>query len=181
MILCSPGCRSESISRKISILKANMSARFPKYKPTTNSISIWGESYDGHYGPVYADYFVKQADLIARGSSGKGAAIPIAIDTVGFVNPCIDINTQMIYYPKFARNNTYGIEAINQTTYDSAIAAWPACLNMTTTCRSLAAAKDPNGLGNQPDVNKACKGAYDYCFTNLHDFYGTSGVSVVVV
>jgi carboxypeptidase C (cathepsin A) len=158
-------------SQKLTVI------RFPNYEPSSDRFSIWGESYHGHYGPVYADYFEQQNDLIANGSL-TGSAIQLHIDTVGFVNPCIDINTQMIYYPKFANNNTYGIDAITQAQYDSAIAAWPTCLNMTAACRSLAADKDPNGVGNQPDVNKACKSAFDYCFTNLHDFYKESGVSL---
>jgi hypothetical protein len=82
----------------------------------------------------------------------------------------------MIYYPKYARNNTYGIQAISQEDYDVAIAAEPMCRNMTATCRALAAAKDPNGVGNQADVNRACKGAFDFCFTNMHDAYDKSGV-----
>lgn len=85
----------------------------------------------------------------------------------------------MIYYPKYARNNTYGIQAISQEDYDAAIAADPMCRNMTATCRALAAAKDPNGVGNQADVNRACKSAFDFCFTNMHDAYDKSGVRLV--
>jgi hypothetical protein len=83
----------------------------------------------------------------------------------------------MIYYPEFAYNNTYGIKAINETQYEAAISASPQCKNMTATCRTLAAAKDPNGVGNVAEVNKACKGAFDFCFTTMHDPYKTSGVS----
>ncbi|KAH7082743.1 Alpha/Beta hydrolase protein [Paraphoma chrysanthemicola] len=148
----------------------------PFFTPKTNSFSIWGESYHGHYGPVFADYFESQNDLLANGTL-SAPYIPIHIDTVGFINPCIDIDTQMIYYPKYARNNTYGIEAISQEDYDAAIAADPQCRNLTATCRSLAAAKDPNGVGNQPDVNRACKGAFDFCFTNMHDAFDKSGLN----
>ena len=83
----------------------------------------------------------------------------------------------MISYPQFARNNTYGIQAITQEQYESAIAASPMCKNMTASCRTIAAAKDPNGAGNNADVNKACKGAYDYCVKAMHDDYRKSGVS----
>ncbi|KAF2029598.1 alpha/beta-hydrolase [Setomelanomma holmii] len=149
---------------------------FPAYKPKTNSFSMWGESYHGHYGPVFADYFEQQNDLISNGTLSS-PYIPIAIDTVGFINACIDIDTQQIYYPKYARNNTYSIEAMSQEDYDAAIAADPMCRNMTANCRALAAAKDPNGVGNQADVNAACKGAFDYCFENMHDAYDKSGLN----
>jgi hypothetical protein len=127
-------------------------------------------------GPIYADYFEQQNDKIANGSI-TGPAVQLHVDTVGLVNACIDIDTQMIYYPEYAHNNTYGLDLITEEDYQSSLAAWPMCKNMTATCRSLSAAKDPHGLGSQPDVNAACKGAFDYCFKNIHDFYNKNGVS----
>jgi carboxypeptidase C (cathepsin A) len=140
-------------------------------------LSIWGQSYGGHYGPVYADYFEQQNDKIANGSL-DGCAIPIHIDTVGLLNACIDIDVQMIYFPEYAHNNTYGLSLITDEDYTSAIAASPMCKNMTATCRHLAAAKDPNGVGNNAEVNKACNDAYNYCFAKMHSFYEKNGVSL---
>ncbi|KAF2621155.1 alpha/beta-hydrolase [Macroventuria anomochaeta] len=147
---------------------------FPGYKSKDNRFSIWGESYAGHYNPIYADYFEQQNSLIAGGSL-KGSAIELHIDTIGLVNACIDIDTQIDYYPEFAYNNTYGLQFINETQYESALAASPQCKNLTAECRTLAEAKDPRGLGNQPDVNKACLDAFLYCFSNLHDDFDKSG------
>jgi hypothetical protein len=126
---------------------------------------------------VYADYFEQQNERIANGSLG-GSAVPLHIDSVGLINACIDINVQMVYYPEYAHNNTYGLKLITEEQYGSALAALPACKNMTATCRSLAAAKDPNGIGNQADVNTACKSAFDFCFANMHDFFNENGVSL---
>jgi hypothetical protein len=47
---------------------------------------------------------------------------------------------------------------------------------MVVTCQDLAAAKDPNGVGNVAEVNTACKSAFDYCFANIHDDFNASGV-----
>jgi carboxypeptidase C (cathepsin A) len=149
-------------------------SRFPLYKSIDNRFSIWGQSYGGHYVPIYADYFQQQTDKIANGSGGAND-VELHVDTVGLINACIDIDIQMIKYPEYANNNTYGRKLITQEQYDHAIASSPTCKNMTATCRSLAAQKDPNGVGNQPGVNAACKGAFDYCFTNMHDFYGNTG------
>lgn len=151
---------------------------FPEYESKDNRFSFWGESYAGHWIPVYADYFEQQNDLIVGGSV-HGPAIELHIDTVGLLNACIDIDTQIDFYPEFAFNNTYGLQLINETQYESALAASPQCKNLTAACRSLADAKDPAGLGNQPDVNKACLGAFSYCFSNLHDDFAKSGVSAV--
>ncbi|KAF2832655.1 alpha/beta-hydrolase [Ophiobolus disseminans] len=150
---------------------------FPPYKPHTNNFSIWGQSYAGHYAPVIAAHFSTQNALIAA-SNKNSSAIPLHVETLGLVNACIDIDTQMPYYPKYAINNTYGIRAINQSQYDAAMAAEPMCKNMTATCRSLAANKDPRSIGNNADVNKACKGAFDYCFKNMHSAYTLSGRNV---
>lgn len=101
------------------------------------------------------------------------------LDTVGLINACIDINTQMPFYPQFAFNNTYGIKAIDETQYKTAVSSFPKCKNLTDTCRSMAEKLDPLGLGNSSDVNKACYGAYTYCFDNMWLPYQGSGVSVL--
>jgi carboxypeptidase C (cathepsin A) len=152
---------------------------FPEYKSKDNRFSIWGESYAGHYNPVYADYFEQQNDCIADGSD-EGSAVELHVDTVGLVNACIDIDTQITYYPEFAYNNTYGLQLINETQYETALAASSQCKNMSATCRALADAKDPNGIGNQPDVNEACVGAYMYCFANMHDEFPATTVSIML-
>lgn len=148
---------------------------FPGYRSKDYRFSIFGESYAGHYNPLYADYFEEQNDLIASRSQSE-SAVQLHVDTVGLVNACIDIDIQIDYYPEFAYNNTYSLQLINETQYESALAASPQCKNLTAACRALANAKDPSGLGNQPEVNKACLGAFSYCFSNLHDDFDKSGV-----
>lgn len=80
----------------------------------------------------------------------------------------------MPFYPEFAFNNTYGIQAINETQYRSAIADSATCRNMTSTCRAIADQQDPEGKGITPEVNKACLDAYLYCFSKMHDGYDPS-------
>ncbi|KAF2247337.1 alpha/beta-hydrolase [Trematosphaeria pertusa] len=143
---------------------------FPEYQSKSNSFSIWGESYAGHYAPVYAAYFEQQNDRIANGSI-TGSAIQLHLDTVGLVNACIDMDTQMPFYPEFAFNNTYGFRTINETQYESAIAATETCRNMTATCRTMADEQDPEGLGTNLGVNEACLSAFMYCFATMHDGY----------
>lgn len=89
---------------------------FPEYKPHDEKISLWAESYGGHYGPKFMDFFHKQNQKIADGEiSGPGTHY-LHLDTLGLVNACIDVLVQDEAYSFFAWNNTYGVKAINETT-----------------------------------------------------------------
>jgi len=145
--------------------------QFPKYRPRNNQFSIWSESYGGHYGPTFADYFTKQNAVV------KGA-VPLRLDTIGIVNGCIDMMTQMPFYPEFAVNNTYGIRALNQTEYSSAVSAWPECKSLISACRDVAAAKDPNNTGTIPEVNKACADTFAFCYGKMHKRVQDQGYNV---
>ncbi|KAL1881959.1 hypothetical protein Daus18300_001013 [Diaporthe australafricana] len=88
---------------------------FPEYKPHDEKISLWAESYGGHYGPKVMQFFHKQNQKIADGEiSGPGTHY-LHLDTLGLVNACIDVQVQDESYSFFAWNNTYGIKAINET------------------------------------------------------------------
>ncbi|KAK4151695.1 hypothetical protein C8A00DRAFT_35646 [Chaetomidium leptoderma] len=139
---------------------------FPKYKPKDDQFSIWSESYGGHYGPGFANFFTEQNQKIADGTLDSNA-IPLRLDSVGIINGCIDILTQMPSHPHMAYNNTYGIQVITEAEYNSAIDSFPACRSRVEACRSLADTRDPAGLGNVNEVNKACRDAYDYCFETM--------------
>jgi carboxypeptidase C (cathepsin A) len=143
------------------------------YRPSSDKFSIWSESYGGHYGPVYAEFFETQNELIVAGTIAA-PAIQLQLDTIGLINACIDIDTQMPMYPEFAFNNTYGIKAINESQYQSAVASSASCRNLTGICRTMADEQDPKGLGNNPAVNKACLDAFLYCFGNMHDGYNAT-------
>ncbi|KAI0120715.1 Alpha/Beta hydrolase protein [Xylariales sp. AK1849] len=147
---------------------------FPNYQPKDNKFSIWTESYGGHYGPTFSDFFESQNELIGNGSIDS-SAVPLHLETVGIVNGCLDLLTQMPFYPVMAFNNTYGQEIINETLYQTAMDAWPTCRSMAEDCRSLAAAKDPLGTGTDSEVNTACLNANGYCFLNMWQPYNATG------
>ncbi len=70
----------------------------------------------------------------------------------------------MPLYPEFGVNNTYGVQVFNESSYKAAIASMPECRNQTDTCRTMTDQLDPQGWGNNTDVNTACKAAYMFCF-----------------
>ena len=139
--------------------------RFPGHKPKDHKFSIWSESFGGHYGPTFANFFEKQNAAIAKGNISD--AITMKLDTVGIINGCVDILTQIPAYPQMAFNNTYGLKAINETEYKAALDSFPACQKSVMACRTLADAKDPLSRGNNADVNKACSDAFKLCFGTM--------------
>ncbi|ETS82528.1 hypothetical protein PFICI_04404 [Pestalotiopsis fici W106-1] len=153
---------------------------FPHYRPNDDRFSIWAESYGGHWGPTFSDYFEQQNERITNGElpSGdnkKDAAIPLHLDTLGLINSCLDMAVQMPFYPEMAFNNTWGIQIINETAYEAAAAAWPQCRDHIDECRTLASELDPQSNGTSDQVNKACAGAYSFCFGNMWQPFNATG------
>lgn len=114
---------------------------------------------------------------MTSGSHSNTAPIPLQIGTVGIINGCIDIITQMPSYPHMAYNNTYGIQVINETEYNNAMDSFPECRSRVEACRSLAETHDPTGLGNVGEVNTACSDAYNFCFAKMWGWVESRGVS----
>ncbi|OJJ48898.1 hypothetical protein ASPZODRAFT_90893 [Penicilliopsis zonata CBS 506.65] len=137
---------------------------FPEYKPADERVSIWTESYGGRYGPSFTAYFQEQNERIADGSLTDGHSIHI--DTLGIINGCVDLRTQVASYPAFAYNNTYGIEAINRTVYETAMDAFRrpgGCRDRIDDCHALAAVGDPLMTGANETVNAVCRDAENFC------------------
>jgi len=78
---------------------------FPHYKPSDNRISLWSESYGGHYGPKFFAFFQEQNRRIDNGFSSKKGAHKLHLDTVGIVNGLVDMAVQGGYNIHFAYNN----------------------------------------------------------------------------
>jgi len=138
---------------------------FPAYKPNDDHISIWTESYGGHYGPAFSDFFEEQNQKIANGTwKEAGDTYFIHLDTLGIINGCVDVQVQEPSYPHMAYNNTYGIQAINQSVYQQSMDAYTqegGVRDLINTCRQLAAEGDPTNQGNNATVNDACAAAND--------------------
>ena len=149
---------------------------FPAYKPNNSAVSIFTESYGGRYGPAFAAFFEEQNERIANESiSDEGEEYIIHLDTLGIINGCIDLLIQEPSYPEFAYNNTYGIEAINQTLYQQALDNFyrpeTGCRALILECQALANEGDPNATGNNATVNQACSAANVYCSNEVEAQY----------
>ncbi|KAH7018139.1 carboxypeptidase S1 [Microdochium trichocladiopsis] len=119
---------------------------FPHYKPTDNGISLWAESYGGHYGPGFMSFFQKQNDKIKSGKGTEKDAHYLRLDTLGIVNGAIDTVRQVESYISFPHRNTYGIQLFNETLYEALMADWVApggCKEKVAACSDALRDSDP--------------------------------------
>lgn len=135
------------------------------------TFNLWTESYGGHYGPAFYNYFYEQNALIANGTANGTELI---FDTLGIGNGIISESIQAPYYPEFAVNNTYGIKAVNDTVYEYmkfACYMIGGCLDLCAQCEQVNRSTD---VGQQ-----YCFQATDQCRTNVESpYYMYSGRGV---
>ena len=132
---------------------------FPHLKPNDEKISIWTESYGGKYGPAFTQFFQSQNDKISKGIIAGPGTHYIHLDTLGIINGCIETRVQTLAYLDMAFNNTYGIQAINQSQYSRRIQEYArdgGVLDHILECQRLANTLDPFRDGNVERVNHAC-------------------------
>jgi hypothetical protein len=82
------------------------------------------------------------------------------------INGCIDRLVQWPAYPTMAHNNTYGIQAVNESQYLNMTASFEnpgACRDQIIDCREAAAVGDPEALGVNATVNGICEAAESFC------------------
>lgn len=78
---------------------------FPHYKPRDNRVSLWAESYGGHYAPKIFQFFKKQNEKIRNGTINEKPAQYIHLDTLGIVNGLLDAVVQSESWITFPYNN----------------------------------------------------------------------------
>ncbi|KAK4540654.1 hypothetical protein LTR36_008985 [Oleoguttula mirabilis] len=151
----------------------------------SKTFNLWTESYGGHYGPAFYNYFYEQNQKILNNTIPGYA---LNFDTLGIGNGIIDESIQASYYPEFAVNNTYGIKAYNDTVYSYAVFAnnmIGGCQNQIEECREAAAGIN-GGLTNDgytltaaatsnPAVDTLCSEAQDMCRDNVEGVYYSYG------
>ncbi|RSL56919.1 hypothetical protein CEP53_006650 [Fusarium sp. AF-6] len=76
--------------------------RFPKYQ--SREFGLFSQSYGGHYGPEFADYFLKQNDAIDAGTVEGHKLDMVAL---GINNGWIDPKMQFKSYATYAHRNKY--------------------------------------------------------------------------
>ncbi|KAL8737280.1 MAG: hypothetical protein Q9181_001834 [Wetmoreana brouardii] len=143
---------------------ANLPQLDSKVGSGTKTFNLWTESYGGHYGPAFFNYFYEQNEAIRNGTTNGTELI---FDTLGIGNGIFDLYTQAPYYPEFTQYNTYGIQLVNKTVYDYMRFAtyMPdiGCLAQVEACRQVNRSTTVGQL--------YCQQATDQCRTNVEEPY----------
>lgn len=163
-------------------------ASFPQYNPGTRpnsttvrptGIHLFAESYGGTYGPAFAALFEEKNAQRAAGSISRNSTLDIRLTSLGLVNGMVDALIQTPFYPKFAVNNTYGIQALSNTDASAALSQFTSdgCQVAIAQCRAAANRLDPQGEGDVQTVNDVCSQA-DYACNDVTAAFSKSGLSV---
>ena len=165
-------------------------ATFPQYNPGTYSnstipgpvgVNLFAESYGGKYGPAFATFWEQQNMLRKNGSLSANKTLEVHLTSLGIMQGCIDDLVQGRFYPIFANNNTYGVQAlslIDQQTAASSYLSADGCQEQIQACRSAVISQDPGDLGDVAVVNQICKGAQTTCNNDVIGPYTDSGRDV---
>ncbi|KAF7974316.1 hypothetical protein HWV62_12482 [Athelia sp. TMB] len=126
-------------------------SRFSKY--ATAPLQIWTESYGGHYGPTFAQYFLTQNAAIKAGSA---TGVNLNLKTLAIGNGLTDPITQYPGYITYAGSNPYHT-LVSTSTITSANKTYTksgGCAAQITSC-------------NNGGSNSVCSNAQDYCNDNI--------------
>lgn len=145
---------------------------FPQYNPSTRpnittptsyepaGINLFTESYGGKFGPVFASYFEQQNQAIVNGQLPNSSTLAIRLQSIGILNGQIDDLIQNRYFAEFAYNNTYGIQAISQTSQINALTNFTnTCVPAIQACRSAGSSL----YGDDAESNRLCEAAQYTC------------------
>ncbi|KAJ0374572.1 hypothetical protein COL26b_007191 [Colletotrichum chrysophilum] len=151
---------------------------FPFYKPIDDKVSLWAESYGGHYGPGILKHFQNQNELIQNGSSPEKDAHYIHLDTLGIVNGLIDFVIQAETWITFPYNNTYDIQVFNQSIYDELIYNWTrpnGCRQQMADCQDALKEHGPLLASGKKNYTEICGGFTSECENKAVGLYQSIG------
>lgn len=157
---------------------------FPDLNPPEDNIlgvNLFTESYGGKYGPTFAHKWEEMNASRTNGSMSNSTTVKIRLASLGIINGCIDDLIQAPYYPVMARNNPYGLTAINSIRAQMANSSFytdGGCRDLINQCRAAVASQDPDNTGAVPYVNSVCESAYNSCTDNVMLPYSDAGRSV---
>ena len=165
-------------------------ATFPQYNPGTYSnstipgpvgVNLFAESYGGKYGPAFATFWEQQNMLRKNGSLSANRTLEVHLSSLGIMQGCVDDLVQGRFYPIFANNNTYGVQALSlrdQQTAASSYLSVDGCQEQIQACRNAVDSQDLGDLGDVGVVNQICKRAQTTCNDNVIGPYTDSGRDV---
>ncbi|SAM08480.1 hypothetical protein [Absidia glauca] len=132
--------------------------RYSKYAQAP--VHFFGESYAGHYIPVYADFILQQNERVRQGILDHPL---IHLETIGIGNGWTNPRLQMEAYPTMACDSSYGPIA-PESTCERMRSNLPACLRKIDRC-------------HETEQNGDCSVAESYCNTHVTSLFDEAGKS----
>lgn len=142
---------------------------FPQYLPPAHGpmdINLFAESYGGVYGPIFAETFQEQNQKRLAGVLSANATLELRLASLGLINGCVDPGIETPLYPLFASENTYGYETLSQVEVEYYVASYDGpdgCRELLERCQEAASQIDPEGEGDDSEVNHLCNLALLEC------------------
>ena len=165
-------------------------ATFPQYNsgtymkstlPRPVGVNLFAESYGGKYGPAFATFWEQQNSLRRNGSISSNKTLEVHLTSLGIMQGCVDDLVQARFYPVFANNNTYGIQALSLTDQETAANSYMSangCQQQIQSCRNAVASRDRANFGDVASANEICKSAQITCNKDVIGPYRDSGRDV---
>ena len=159
-------------ARAVYQLMQTFLAAFPEYKPPPDGqllgVNLFAESYGGIYAPVFATVWqAVNEERKTLPDADRAKTVEIDLWPVGIINGCSDDIHQAASLAEFMRNNFYGLDIIDQTTFkilNASIYGPGGCIESITACWEASNSRDPDENGDVDEVNTICREASRTCF-----------------
>ncbi|KAH7175784.1 Alpha/Beta hydrolase protein [Dactylonectria macrodidyma] len=155
---------------------------FPQYQPAEDGrngsigVNLFAESYGGRYGPIFAETFEEKNLQREAGELPLNTTVDIHLSSLGIVNGCVDMEVQTPYYPIFASDNTYGYQAISSEEsafYVERYSSEGGCKELLQRCGASVTFGDPDGDGDNANVNDVCSQASEACLEIEYPYFAS--------
>ncbi|KAI6708701.1 hypothetical protein JHW43_008775 [Diplocarpon mali] len=125
---------------------------FPQY--SANGVHINGQSYGGHYAPIFADYVTQQNKLNTSGT------VQVPLRSISIEDGFMDTRVQFGAYYNYSINNPYDIP-FNDTLQKQ----------LFTNMYGPGGCQDQQNACNANPTDAGCSAAENFCVSNVEDFW----------
>ncbi|OBR11257.1 Carboxypeptidase S1 [Colletotrichum higginsianum IMI 349063] len=153
-ISLTPNSTTEAAKVFYQVMQGIMGA-FPQY--TSNGVHITGQSYGGHYAPIFASYITEQNQLKAPGT------LQIPLKSISIEDGFMDTRVQFGAYYNYSVSpgNPYDIKPFNDTLQQQ----------LFTNMFGPGGCQDRQTACNSKPADKICADADAFCVDKVEDFW----------
>ncbi|GKT44242.1 carboxypeptidase S1 B [Colletotrichum spaethianum] len=155
-ISLTPNSTTEAAKVFYNVIQGFMGA-FPQY--AANGVHITGQSYGGHYAPVFADYITQQNRLKATGT------VQVPLKSISIEDGFMDTRVQFGAYFNYsvAPGNPYDVLPFNETLQQQ----------LFTNMFGSSGCQGRQAACNTSPTDKVCADAEAFCIEAVEEFWDT--------